>query len=131
MSMFFFLLMIQRPPRSTLTDPLFPFTTRVRSQAALCRARGRAPEGIAGRGDFVAEQVRSGRARGPERPQRDSQHTTGEPKRRRATDGQRRCAHRSPARVRRSEEHTSELQSLMRHSYAVFCLTKKKKTRTI
>src|SRR3546814_7876252 len=34
------------------------------------------------------------------------------------------------ARVARSEEHTSELQSLMRNSYAVFCLTKKKKTQT-
>src|SRR3546814_7015989 len=36
---------------------------------------------------------------------------------------------RNPARIRRSEEHTSELQSLMRTSYAVFCLKKKKNTR--
>src|SRR3546814_3031474 len=40
------------------------------------------------------------------------------------------CAHRQDRRLRRSEEHTSELQSLMRISYAVFCLKKKKKEKT-
>src|SRR3546814_4370531 len=79
--------MIRRPPRSTRTDTLFPYTTLFRSQS--------------GRG------VRS----------RPSLSQIGEDRRRR--DGQ-----LSPAR-RRSEEHTSELQSLMRSSYAVFCLKKK------
>src|SRR3546814_8497536 len=41
-------------------------------------------------------------------------------------DGDNACAHRQDRRLRRSEEHTSELQSLMRNSYAVFCLKKKK-----
>src|SRR3546814_4154578 len=88
--------MIRRPPRSTRTDTLFPYTTLFRSQGAGRRrphdhqcgaeppplpAQGRAPAGAA------------------------------------------------QAANRRSEEHTSELQSLMRISYAVFCLKKKKKKR--
>src|SRR3546814_9427828 len=91
----FFVLMIRRPPRSTRTDTLFPYTTLFRSPAYrnLLRAHeadrasdgGRpavhAPHGVKCRGDRVAD--------------------------------------------RRSEEHTSELQSLMRISYAVFCLKKK------
>src|SRR3546814_12627157 len=80
----FFFLMIRRPPRSTRTDTLFPYTTLFRSAAA---ARGATPAA----------------ARTP---------WHGEP--------------RSPAPRERSEEHTSELQSLMRISYAVFCLKKKK-----
>src|SRR3546814_20712812 len=77
---FVFFLMIRRPPRSTRTDTLFPYTTlfrSVRSAATRCAAhRGALP-----------------------------------------------WASRPPWR---SEEHTSELQSLMRISYAVFCLKKKK-----
>src|SRR3546814_1665235 len=81
---FFFFLMIRRPPRSTRTDTLFPYTTLFRSPR-----------------------------RPPVRGQRPG------PRRRRA---------RAPSSPRqRSEEHTSELQSLMRISYAVFCLKKKKK----
>src|SRR6056297_4061661 len=74
---FFFFLMIRRPPRSTRTDILFPYTTLFRSAKprAVCAPR---------------------RSRAP--------------------------ASRCP---RRSEEHTSELQSLRRISYAVFCLKKK------
>src|SRR3546814_7119786 len=74
--------MIRRPPRSTRTDTLFPYTTLFRSpggDAAVVRVHG-SQKGIAI-----------------------------------STD--------------RSEEHTSELQSLMRLSYAVFCLKKKKKNR--
>src|SRR3546814_2210644 len=72
--------MIRRPPRSTRTDTLFPYTTLFRSL---------------------------GQAVGP---------------RQRELDG----AVHALRRRRRSEEHTSELQSLMRISYAVFCLKKKK-----
>src|SRR3546814_20953559 len=83
LSLFFFL-MIRRPPRSTRTDTLFPYTTLFRSLQAghqdHCRGRHIEVE-VAGRG---------------------THH-------------------------QRSEEHTSELQSLMRISYAVFCLKKKKK----
>src|SRR3546814_15233907 len=89
---FFFFLMIRRPPRSTRTDTLFPYTTLFRSA---CPGTGdRVPEGVVVREFAIA---------------RDDE---GDP-----ANGQ-----------RRSEEHTSELQSLMRISYAVFCLKKKKQT---
>src|SRR3546814_17465063 len=86
-----FFLMIRRPPRSTRTDTLFPYTTLFRS------GRGRRA-GLLG-------QCAAGFHR---------RRTRGQLRRFRHPD-------------RRSEEHTSELQSLMRISYAVFCLKKKKK----
>src|SRR3546814_4693834 len=92
--------MIRRPPRSTRTDTLFPYTTLFRSHRATVRSaalRARAVETQGGRG-------------GPDHA-RDG--TPGE---------------NVPSGIRhRSEEHTSELQSLMRISYAVFCLKKKNK----
>src|SRR3546814_9806158 len=82
--------MIRRPPRSTRTDTLFPYTTLFRSNSFwaratcfICRAANRLP-------GFTARLFPT---------------------------------------TRRSEEHTSELQSLMRISYAVFCLKKKKEKR--
>src|SRR3546814_13409453 len=81
---FFFFLMIRRPPRSTRTDTLFPYTTLFRS----VRCRGRRDAGS------VRRNFRD----------------------------------RGCSAARRSEEHTSELQSLMRISYAVFCLKKKTPT---
>src|SRR3546814_3306213 len=101
--------MIRRPPISTRTDTLCPYTTLFRSPASGdSRAEGRAE----------AERVR-GREPVTERGQR-SRAVEGEGGRR-----------GKPRRVsggikQRSEEHTSELQSLMRISYAVFCLKKKK-----
>src|SRR3546814_7628334 len=80
--------MIRRPPRSTRTDTLFPYTTLFRSRPGRHPSRACRSDNNAGSG---ADH------RGP-----------------RATD-------------QRSEEHTSELQSLMRISYAVFCLKKKKR----
>src|SRR3546814_3264622 len=77
--------MIRRPPRSTRTDTLFPYTTLFRSRHPRSHRAGR---------------------RGGRTPQT------------KAPVGLSRC--------NRSEEHTSELQSLMRISYAVFCLKKKK-----
>src|SRR3546814_1572666 len=91
--------MIRRPPRSTRTDTLFPYTTLFRSH--------RHPHPVAGR----RPARRDRRLHGPERDRR--------PSRARARD----VGHRGH-RVVRSEEHTSELQSLMRISYAVFCLKK-------
>src|SRR3546814_4912190 len=101
--------MIRRPPRSTRTDTLFPYTTLFRS------VRG------------VGGQV-PGRLHGV--PQRRQPHC--------ALDGVRELVDREEGAreqeqgdhpdahdERRSEEHTSELQSLMRISYAVFCLKKK------
>src|SRR3546814_1926181 len=89
--------MIRRPPRSTRTDTLFPYTTLFRS----CRP-DRSRYDPPSRARFC--RYRRRRAR-----------------RRRTAGG----ADRQP----RSEEHTSELQSLMRISYAVFCLKKKKTPR--
>src|SRR3546814_13037057 len=80
----FFFLLIPRPPRSTRTDTLFPYTTLFRS-----------PSPSARRADRTYCSRRHGRCR-------------------------------SRGRARRSEEHTSELQSLMRNSYADLCLKKKK-----
>src|SRR3546814_12606732 len=85
----FFFLMIRRPPRSTRTDTLFPYTTLFRSSRRIGRLSGvlhlhEVAPGVGPRAVEVGEAVD------------------------------------------RSEEHTSELQSLMRISYAVFCLKKKK-----
>src|SRR3546814_6175729 len=79
-----FFLMIRRPPRSTRTDTLFPYTTLFRSIPLR----------------YSPEQSRMNAIRS-------------------------RCAGSMFAWILRSEEHTSELQSLMRISYAVFCLNKK------
>src|SRR3546814_7278695 len=99
--------MIRRPPRSTRTDTLFPYTTLFRS----VRRAGRASGQRAGRDLASVPHACVGR----DRP---------------AGLHQRRCParHRAVAARARSEEHTSELQSLMRISYAVFCLKKKKNT---
>src|SRR3546814_10550283 len=89
--------MIRRPPISTRTDTLFPYTTLFRSHQ-----RGQA--------DYPGRRSRGGPAPG-RWPQ-----PVGQPRLYRYRG--------------RSEEHTSELQSLMRISYAVFCLKKKTKTKT-
>src|SRR3546814_8235797 len=108
----FFFLMIRRPPRSTRTDTLFPYTTLFRSPgfrgcrwialptpypiAPFARVTGRHGCNQCADGAAPAKSRRGGVSAPP----------------------------------RRSEEHTSELQSLMRISYAVFCLKKKKKQYT-
>src|SRR3546814_10791700 len=91
--------MIRRPPRSTRTDTLFPYTTLFRSGARCQWLRDRLGLRLPKRltGGFLGGPADSGGQAGVEV---------------------------------RSEEHTSELQSLMRISYAVFCL-KKKKAQTI
>src|SRR3546814_3534180 len=102
--------MIRRPPRSTRTDTLFPYTTLFRSVAiADGAAWHRSVDG--GRMSSAGGRRRSLLANAIE-----SIGTTPPPTR--AADG--------PVAARRSEEHTSELQSLMRISYAVFCLKKKR-----
>src|SRR3546814_3463753 len=98
--------MIRRPPRSTRTDTLFPYTT-------LFRSRGRTAQPAPARN----------RGRYPSAPQRGRDAAGGGGVARRP-----RNARACPA-CDRSEEHTSELQSLMRISYAVFCLKKKKRTQ--
>src|SRR3546814_4334825 len=138
----FFCLMIRRPPKSTRTDTLFPYTTLFRSvRRRLVAARrsvdrpppgGREPAGARseGGGDRLDDGAR-GRRRGiaalyarPAQRRRRSRHRgAGRTAR---TDGARLAA-RGRGGAGRSEEHTSELQSLMRISYAVFCLKKKTK----
>src|SRR3546814_6867987 len=108
--------MLRRPPRSTRTDTLFPYTTLFRSRSA---TRGGAVAGQgqhrALRGDILLYDYRIGTLR---------KHCAGEDADRFARP---KGTRRHGARGDRSEEHTSELQSLMRISYAVFCLKKKKK----
>src|SRR3546814_5716765 len=106
--------MIRRPPRSTLTDTLFPYTTLFRSHQGR-PAGAQAPAG-------AAVRLRNDRHRDPA----DRAAPAVLRLRRRGVDRLRRAALRAGCRHRRSEEHTSELQSLMRISYAVFCLKKKK-----
>src|SRR3546814_4530650 len=109
--MLFFFLMIRRPPRSTRTDTLFPYTTLFRSPCIHAPGRKRLPEVF--RLFFQTHRRRM---------VRQSAHAD------------RRVDHKPAQRMegaadlalqQRSEEHTSELQSLMRISYAVFCLKKK------
>src|SRR3546814_7686909 len=104
--------MIRRPPRSTRTDTLFPDTTLFRS-AHQHLWRHREPAGQRG-ADQAAETARE--------PDRQCRSGADQP---RAGAAQGRRADRGV----RSEEHTSELQSLMRISYAVFCLKKKNKAQ--
>src|SRR3546814_10471853 len=126
--------MIRRPPRSTRTDTLFPYTTLFRSPLELsptfskperfplrlvghaihscrrCRSSASARAGL-------RQDVRGNEREGLQRPRIDRH----------------RCPIPWSALCRalpRSEEHTSEIQSLMRISYAVFCLTKKIKKST-
>src|SRR3546814_6002284 len=89
--------MIRRPPRSTRTDTLFPYTTLFRSPADGAAPARRSHDGRRG---VLAVPVEGGRA---------AERTAGAGLHER----------------RRSEEHTSELHSLMRNSYAVFCLKHK------
>src|SRR3546814_9177543 len=109
MSIFFFL-RIRRPPRSTRTDTLFPYPTLFRSVLDELGT-------VAGDHQAGVEHALVGRALGLH-----GRHRRADDARHGFLDERRR--HHRRRRVR-SEEHTSELQSLMRHSYAVFCLNKK------
>src|SRR3546814_9573062 len=97
-SFYCFFLMIRRPPRSTRTDTLFPYTTLVRSWGKILEATD-----VKRRVQLARQAVAEG-------------HPTTL-----VAD-----AARVSRQSIRSEEHTSELQSLMRISYAVFCLKNKK-----
>src|SRR3546814_6722839 len=108
--------MVRRPPRSTRTDTLFPCTTLFR-YAAEIGERG-CWRHAHGKDDARLVAVRADEERNVDRLATRK-------------DAPRRFAHQVAVedgaghRARRSEEHTSELQSLMRISYAVFCLKKK------
>src|SRR3546814_10460760 len=110
-----FLLMIRRQPRSTRTDPLFPYTTLCRSQGAALM-KGRTFEEALAKADGDPALARAKTFPG-NRPSSTILLDRLDP----ATLGALIAFYEN----RRSEEHTSELQSLMRISYAVFCLKKK------
>src|SRR3546814_2294087 len=117
----FFFLMIRRPPRSTRTDTLFPYTTLFRS------TRRRMATDALGRGGGAGARARAWAARAGHPAGRSRGAGLREP----SGMADRRHRHYGRRRhYRRSEEHTSELQSLMRISYAVFCLKKKKKKQS-
>src|SRR3546814_5533487 len=109
--------MILRPPRSTRTDTLFPYTTLFRSQPPGTR---RASTAGAASGASSANQVRVSKV-----AVIVASPLAGNSIRHRVPSLSSRSLFRLSSRMR-SEEHTSELQSLMRISYAVFCLKKKK-----
>src|SRR3546814_3363562 len=140
--------MIRRPPISTRTAPLFPYTTLFRSATASCIHHPAAVEpqhAAAARGEVfvVGHQYQRGARVGVHREQQLDHRLAGvgvevagglvgQQQGWPGDEGTRQrhallFAARELARVVRSEEHTSELQSLMRISYAVFCLKKKNK----
>src|SRR3546814_5394492 len=114
--LFFF--MLRLPPRSTRTDTLFPYTTLFRSSDVLRRRLSRRRDRR--RAGHAAENLEIGR-------RVEALGACGE----NLAAGLRDADRMLELRGQRSEEHTSELQSLMRISYAVFCLKKtKNKTST-
>src|SRR3546814_8669824 len=141
-----FLLIITLPPRSTRTDTLFPLTTLFRSGAgARALVPGGGDLGVGGRGRPARRAaVPRGRPMGRNRdhaatPQQSGALATADLPRSRAGVARRLQQPLAAPRFRRlgqrqrlgregSEEHTSELQSLMRISYALFFLKKKTET---
>src|SRR3546814_10765247 len=103
--------MIRRPPRSTRTDTLFPYTT-------LFRSRHQWDGGSRHRGSATSDRLAN-----PATPQRSGRYANALLAAFHCAAAVQWCA--ALAANTRSAEHTSELQSLMRTSYAVFCLKKK------
>src|SRR3546814_10069195 len=136
--MCFFFLMIRRPPRSTRTDTLFPYTTLFRSRRPIDSPGAPRSADLDGSDQAATHAFSGATVPYPMPAERSAQPVGGR------TEG---ALHQFPHRAGflgkaletaklaaavaapgiRSEEHTSELQSLMRISYAVFCLKKKKK----
>src|SRR3546814_4220658 len=102
--------MIPRPPRSTRTDTLFPYTTLFRSVQQF---------------EMSVLDICAARNNNAQLTQETKSNKLGF-----YTEIRERLDSAIASRVERSEEHTSELQSLMRISYAVFCLKKKKQQQT-
>src|SRR3546814_4848356 len=120
--------MFRTPPMSTRTTTLLPYTPFFRSLVSRhCQPARR------GRADLRARHGRAGedrRAGAPDHPPRRSEARQGDRDSLHWPASRREAARGAVPRQRRSEEHTSELQSLMRISYDVFCLKKKKPKHT-
>src|SRR3546814_5946332 len=131
---FFFFLIIRRPPRSTLTDTLFPYTTLFRSRIRPVPRKGtgrlyrsershrpaRPGSALVNRvlgTEYLQHRLHAGGVQHPASEQQSGNIDNG-PVRNGCTDGKP-TDFRISGRTARSEEHTSELQSLMRISYAV------------
>src|SRR3546814_4417091 len=119
--------MIRRPPRSTRTDTLVPDTTLFRSTPATRNAG--ASNALAWAAGMQARGAQANSSPDSIHAHRDMRRSCHAVARAQAALPARRQDSRAPPRIGRSEEHTSELQSLMRISYAVFCLKKKKKNK--
>src|SRR3546814_8220231 len=118
--------MLRRPPRSTRPDTLFPYTSLFLSPAR-CQSRSGAHN--------IAEMTASAQTQRPSPARRGLRSAGSATTAIDAASLRPLCEQRSPwqkilPQAGRSEEHTSELQSLMHSSYAVFCLKKKKHKKT-
>src|SRR3546814_1070908 len=128
--------MIRRPPGSTRTDTLLPYTTLFRSPPDQAKGRcvaalqrtGPGKDRIIAEGDAPPLQRRAGQPDHRQRAERqqDSRADIDRERAAAARQGRKQGEGRDDRVQFRSEEHTSELQSLMRISYAVFCLKKKR-----
>src|SRR3546814_8757805 len=127
MLLIFCFVRIRRPPRSTRTDTLFPYTTLFRSRAAIARINCGGTEAVttapAPEPDTLAVDMSAAPSSRPR-----SEGLIGEASIRTSTSSA--AGASTGVSASRSEEHTSELQSLMRISYAVFCLKKNKQKNT-
>src|SRR3546814_10464496 len=113
--------MLRRPPRSTRTYTLCPYTTLFRSlMASGFTFAAQLPASIKAKGEIVVAIM-------PNYPPMDFKDPATNTLTGLDYDLGNALAERLGVKIKRSEEHTSELQSLMRISYAVFCLKKKKK----
>src|SRR3546814_4362006 len=121
----FFFLMMRRPPRSTRTDTRVPYTTLFRSPGEQQGHVGRHRD--VGRRADAAREVGGLLVAGEDRMAASEDRGRWQAAARAKRADRLRRQDQGPSR---SEEHTSELQSLMRISYAVFCLKKKTKKET-
>src|SRR3546814_2971707 len=116
--------MIRRPPRSTRTDTLFPYTTLFRSGRSLWPDHGEPPPPDVPQHVLAFSRRHLDRRLHIRLPDGDAAMSANAQAGHDAAHADGHHDHE------RSEEHTSELQSLMRISYAVFCLNKKKRKTT-